>query len=148
MRFTTAEIDYLESQPLGRLATVGADGVVQANPVGFRIDDDGTIVIGGYKMATSRKYRNAAATGRAALVVDDIVSRDPRTVRGIEIRGRAEATTTAGPPSRGTATDIIRIFPESVFTWGIEPGSTGMARRHEVSDRAGSSSPTASGGST
>lgn len=147
MSFTTAEIDYLRSQPLGRLATVGADGVVQANSVGFRIDD-GTIVVGGHSLAMGRKYRNVAATGRAALVVDDLVSPNPWTVRGIEIRGRAQATITAEPPIPGTASDIIRIFPESVFTWGVEPGSTGMTRRREVSDNAGPSSASASGDSS
>jgi pyridoxamine 5'-phosphate oxidase family protein len=148
MSFTTAEIDYLRSQLLGRLATVGANGVVQANPVGFRIDSDGTVVIGGRSMATTRKYRNVAATGRVALVVDDIVSRNPWTVRGIEIRGRAEATATAEPVIPGTTTDIIRIFPERVISWGVEPGSTGMTSRREVSDSDGSSSASASAEAT
>jgi pyridoxamine 5'-phosphate oxidase family protein len=132
MAFTTAELEYLASQPLGRLATVGADGVVQANPVGFRVEDEGTIVIGGYAMARTRKDRNVAATGRAALVVDDLKSRQPWQVRGIEIRGWAEATTDAEPPMAGTTTDVIRIHPETVFTWGIEPGADGMARRRET----------------
>ena len=32
--FTEAEIEYLGGQPLGRLATVGADGRPQVKPVG------------------------------------------------------------------------------------------------------------------
>jgi pyridoxamine 5'-phosphate oxidase family protein len=100
MTFTPAELDYLRSQPLGRLATVDADGVPQVNPVGFRITSSGDVLIGGIAMAKTRKYHNVAATGRAALVIDDLASRDPWTVRGIEIRGRAEATTSDRPPIR------------------------------------------------
>jgi pyridoxamine 5'-phosphate oxidase family protein len=74
MTFTPAELDYLRSQPLGRLATVDADGVPQVNPVGFRITSSGDVLIGGFAMAKTRKYRNVAATGRAALVFDDLVS--------------------------------------------------------------------------
>jgi pyridoxamine 5'-phosphate oxidase family protein len=132
MAFTPAELEYLATQPLGRLATVGADGVVQANPVGFRVEDDGTVVIGGYRMGATRKFRNVAETGRVALVVDDLRSRQPWEVRGVEIRGRAEATTAAEPPMPGTTTDVIRIHPELVFTWGVEPGTDGMTRRREA----------------
>lgn len=131
MPFTSAELAYLSSQTLGRLATVGADGVVQVNPVGFRVLADGAVVIGGYAMGRTRKFRNVAETGRAALVVDDIRSRDPWEVRGIEIRGPAEAVTLDEPPIRGTTADVIRIIPETVFTWGLEPGAAGMTRRRE-----------------
>ena len=34
--FTDAELGYLGSQRLGRLATVDAEGAPQNNPVGFR----------------------------------------------------------------------------------------------------------------
>jgi pyridoxamine 5'-phosphate oxidase family protein len=130
MTFTSAELDYFRSQPLGRLATVGADGVVQVNPVGFRVRSDGSIVIGGYSMARTRKFRNVAATGRAALVVDDLRSRDPWEVRGIEVRGRAEATSVDDPPIPGATSDVIIVHPDTVFTWGVEPGVEGMTRRH------------------
>jgi len=36
--FTTAELDYLQTQRLGRLATVGPDGTPHATPVGFLYD--------------------------------------------------------------------------------------------------------------
>jgi pyridoxamine 5'-phosphate oxidase family protein len=92
MVFTENERDYLASQPLGRLATVDTKGHPQDNPVGFAYDEvNGTIDIGGWTMGTTRKFANVATTPFAALVVDDLVSRDPWTVRGMEIRGRAEA---------------------------------------------------------
>jgi len=124
MTFSATELDYLRSQPLGRLATVGADGVPQVNPVGFRVTSSGDVLIGGHALATTRKYRNVAATGRAALVIDDLVSRSPWTVRG-----RAEATTTDRPAGPGATTDVIRLRPDTVFTWGIDAPDQGMARR-------------------
>ena len=129
MTFTPAELDYLRSQPLGRLATVDADGSPQVNPVGFRVTSSGDVLIGGYAMAKTRKYRNVAATGRAALVIDDLASRDPWTVRGIEVRGRAEATTVDDPPIPGTTTEVIRLRPDTVFTWGLEASDQRMTRR-------------------
>jgi len=129
MTFTDAELDYLRSQPLGRLATVDADGAPQVNPVGFRITSSGDVLIGGYAMAKTRKYRNVAATGRAALVIDDLASRDPWTVRGIEIRGRAEATNSDAPPVPGATNDVIRLHADTIFTWGVESPDQRMTRR-------------------
>ena len=129
MTFTPAELDYLRSQPLGRLATVDADGAPQVNPVGFRITSSGEVLIGGLALAKTRKYRNVAATGRAALVIDDLASRDPWTVRGIEIRGRAEATTSDRPAVPGATNDVIRLHPDTIFSWGIESPDQRMTRR-------------------
>jgi hypothetical protein len=48
MIFTEAELPYLRSQRLGRLATVAADGFLQNNPVGFVVGEAaGVINIGG-----------------------------------------------------------------------------------------------------
>lgn len=129
MTFTPAELDYLRGQPLGRLATVDADGAPQVNPVGFRITSSGDVLIGGYAMARTRKYRNVAATGRAALVIDDLASRDPWTVRGVEIRGRAEATTSDRSPVPGAADDVILLHADTVFTWGVEATDQPITRR-------------------
>ena len=47
-RFSSAEVNYLRSQILGRLATVGPDGRPHVVPVGFRYNPDlDTIDIGG-----------------------------------------------------------------------------------------------------
>jgi pyridoxamine 5'-phosphate oxidase family protein len=69
MSLTTHERDYLASQPLGRLATVDSNG------------HSGTIEIGGFSMGTTRKFANVATTPFASLVIDDLVSKDPWTVR-------------------------------------------------------------------
>ena len=80
--FTEAERAYLKSQLLGRLATVDASGAPQNSPVGVFLDEKtGDIVIGGGAMGASRKFRSVRVNGRVALVVDDLVSRDPWRVR-------------------------------------------------------------------
>jgi pyridoxamine 5'-phosphate oxidase family protein len=127
MSFTDLEVAYLESQRLGRLATVQPTGTLQASPVGYRYNKaTGTIDIAGFNMAASRKFRNVADNGRVAFVVDDIKSVQPWRVRCLEIRGRGEAITepadsayeSAGPT--GVDGAIIRIHPERVIAFGLE----------------------------
>jgi pyridoxamine 5'-phosphate oxidase family protein len=128
--FTQAELDYLAAQPLGRLATAGPGGTLQNNPVGFKVDPaTGTIDIGGWNMGASRKFRNVAANGQVAFVVDDLVSVQPWTVRGLEVRGHAEALSGTDPPQQFMSGEIIRIHPERIFSWGIEPGQDSMRGR-------------------
>jgi pyridoxamine 5'-phosphate oxidase family protein len=124
MTFTQAEIDYLATQRLGRLATAQPDGTLQANPVGFSYNASlGTIDIGGHNMAASRKFRNVAANGRVAFVVDDIASVQPWRVRCVEIRGDAEAIGTPADSVARTAGAIIRVNPRRVISFGLDdPG--------------------------
>jgi len=130
MTFSELERDYLAAQPLGRLATVSEQGMPQNNPVGFDLDEEiGTIDIGGRAMGGTRKFRNVGATAVAALVVDDLVSRDPWTVRGIEIRGWAEALSGVDPISSYASGEIIRIHPTRVISWGLDPNEPGMIGR-------------------
>jgi pyridoxamine 5'-phosphate oxidase family protein len=113
--FTPTELDYLTSQPLGRIATAQPDGTLQVSPVGFRYNPNlGTIDVSGYNMERSKKFRNVADNGRVAFVVDDLASVRPWRPRCLEIRGRAE-TVTDGP-----AGPIIRIHPERVISFGID----------------------------
>ena len=130
MTLTQTERDYLGTQRLGRLATVGPGGDPQNNPVSFSYNAEfGTIDIGGYAMGASRKFRNLRHNDQVAFVVDDIASVDPWRVRGIEIRGRAEALTGQAPANPHLSGEIIRIHPHRVFSWGIDPHAQGMARR-------------------
>lgn len=123
--FTDTELAYLRSQRIARLATDQPDGTLQVNPVGYGVNLDlGTIDIGGYGMAASRKFRNVAANGRAALVVDDVRSVDPWRVRFLELRGHAEAIeepTDAQDQARGRLGSIIRFRPERILAMGLEP---------------------------
>jgi pyridoxamine 5'-phosphate oxidase family protein len=130
MALTDLERHYLAGQPLGRLATVRGDGSPQNNPVGFAYNEaTGTIDIGGRAMGATRKFANVRATGVAALVVDDLASRDPWTVRGVEIRGWAEVIIGAeSGPSYGSG-ELIRIHPSRVISWGLDPDHPGMNGR-------------------
>ena len=120
--FTPAELDYLAGQPLGRLATLAPDGYPQNNPVTFRVDPEkGTIEIGGHALGASRKFASVRARRQVAFVVDDIVSFDPWQVRGIEIRGDAEALIDQAPLLPGFSTELIRIHPRRIRTWGLDP---------------------------
>jgi pyridoxamine 5'-phosphate oxidase family protein len=59
-------------------------------------------------MASTRKFRNVHATRRVAFVVDDIVSVDPWTVRGVEVRGTGEALSGQTVSQPGLSPEIIR----------------------------------------
>jgi pyridoxamine 5'-phosphate oxidase family protein len=122
--FTDEEIDYLDGQRIGRLATSHADGLLQNNPVGFGVNRAlGTIDIGGFNMSRSRKFRNVAENGRAAFVVDDVFSVDPWRVRFLEIRGHAEAIAEPTDPSdQMGAGAIIRLHPTRILSVGLQPG--------------------------
>jgi pyridoxamine 5'-phosphate oxidase family protein len=120
--FTEPELHYLRGQTLGRLATVDPTGAPQNNPVGFRVDEGaGQVVIGGMAMGQTRKFRNVQHNEHVALVVDDLASTDPWVVRGVEVRGRAEAVTGIDPPMRGMSPEVIRITPEWIGSWGVDP---------------------------
>ena len=121
MLFTEAERDYLGSQWLARLATVDPQGRPQNNPVGFFVNDAaGTIDIWGMSLGKSRKFRNVGANPAVAVVIDDLVSRRPWRVRGIEIRGDAEALTGQQPPYPYYSREVIRVRPRRIITWGVE----------------------------
>jgi len=138
--FTEAEAEYLDSQPLGRLATVGPDGRPHVTPVGVFYDPETrTIVIGGHagtNMAASKKFRDARRCPDVAFVVDDLASMDPWTPRFIEIRGRAETHTDGG---EGVGERIganmpfdpawIRIRPRRILAMGIDGGPFEVSAR-------------------
>lgn len=119
--FTQREIDYLQSQRLGRLATVNAAGQPHVVPVGFRYDPESdTIAIGGHNFAESKKVRDAKANPRVAFVVDDLTSISPWRVRGIEIRGTAEYVEGSDPGiGPGFDASWFRITPRRIISWGF-----------------------------
>jgi pyridoxamine 5'-phosphate oxidase family protein len=120
--FTPAEIDYLQSQRLGRLATVGPDGQPHVVPVSFRYNPAlDTIDIGGHDFAKRKKFRDVRSNPRVAFVVDDVASIDPWRPRGIEIRGTAEMLASGGSEiMAGFDPEMFRIRPKRVISWGIE----------------------------
>ena len=112
--FRETELRYMAGgRQLGRIATVGADGTPHVVPVAWiynAVRD--AIDVGGFELERSKKFRDVARTGRAAIVVDDLAGTDPWHPRGIEIRGRGEAIALPTP--------LIRIHPERIVSWGLE----------------------------
>ena len=130
MAFTDGEIAYLASQPLARLATAQRDGTLQNSPVSaFYNPEHRTIDVGGHNMATSQKFRNVGRHPQVALVVDDIVSRQPWQVRCLEIRGEAEAIAEPVDSAARMPGAIIRIHPRRIISWGIDPPGLGLGKR-------------------
>lgn len=80
MFFTDAERDYLRGQMLGRLATIGPDGTPQVRPLGFRLNGDGTIDLGGPALTKTQRYRNVLSRPQVGLVVDDMTPDGPDAV--------------------------------------------------------------------
>jgi pyridoxamine 5'-phosphate oxidase family protein len=120
--FTDAEISYLKSQRLGRLATAGADGQPHVVPVAFRYNPkEDAIEIGGHSGFSKRKkYRDVVQNPRVAFVIDDVPSVNPWTARGIEIRGQVEVLATGGGElGPGFDPEMFRIRPKRIICWGI-----------------------------
>ena len=138
--FTDEEIEYLKSQLLGRLATVGSDGQPHVVPVSFRYNAQlDTIDIGGHDFARRKKYRDVQRNPRVAFLVDDLASVNPWRVRGIEIRGKAEVLTSGGEAlGPGFAPEMFRIRPRRIVSWGImvPAGRSGPPAGGPVSDRS------------
>ena len=109
--FTRGEVEYMRDMRLGRLATVSGSGRPHVVPVGFRYNPElGVVDVRGRDLGRTKKFRDVAETGRVAFVVDDVLP--PWRARGVEVRGRAEALGGEG---------LIRIFPERIVGWGIDP---------------------------
>jgi len=121
--FTPTEIEYLQNQPLGRLATVNAAGKPQIAPVGFHYNPELEVIeIGGRTMSKSKKFRNTLKNPNVSFVVDDVLP--PWHPRGVEIRGTAQALPTGGKALFGSRYDaddaLLRITPVQIISWGLE----------------------------
>ncbi len=138
--FKPAEISYLQSQRLGRIATAGADGRPHVVPVGFRYNPElDTIEVGGHDFARRKKFRDVQQNAWVAIVIDDLVSIHPWTVRGIEIRGEAEILATGGHSlGPGFDAEMFRIHPRRVNSWGLEASTAPAAGTGRPGDEKGS----------
>jgi len=135
--FTEEELAYLRGQRLARLATVDQAGAPQNNPVGFFIDaGTGQLIVAGTAMGKSRKYRNVRRNAYVSLVVDDLASTEPWKVRGVEVRGTAEAQDNVDPPVDGLSREVIRITPYWLGSWGITADQQGLNSRGVQADAA------------
>ena len=121
-RFTDSERHYLTGERrLGRLATVGRDGMPHAVPTGFTLNAElDTIDVGGIELERTKKYRDIRRTGRATIVIDDVLP--PWQPRGVEIRARAEALD-----------GLLRLHPVRIVSWGLDSDAIGDHHARDVS---------------
>ena len=119
--FSPSEIKYLQTQRLGRLATVGPNGQPHVVPVAFRYNPGlDTIDIGGHDFSKRKKFRDVQTNPNVAIVVDDIASLNPWKVRGVEIRGQVEVLPSGGTEILpGFAPQMFRLRPKRVISWGV-----------------------------
>lgn len=101
MQFTASELEFLRSQRIARLATVGPTGWPHVVPVMYSMDEAGGACefdVDGVKL------RNLSGEPRAAMVVDAM---GPK--RGVSIQGKTELI---GP-------ERARLTPVRKFSWGL-----------------------------
>lgn len=98
-----AELEFLRSQRIGRLATVGPGGQPHVMPVMYQLTEDGSLEFD----ADGIKLRNLTAEPRVAFVVDTM---GPR--RGVAVQGVASVV----------APERARLRPRRAFSWGLAPG--------------------------
>jgi pyridoxamine 5'-phosphate oxidase family protein len=120
VEFTDKEREFLDAQPLARIATASGKTLEpDVAPVGF--DFDGTyFFVGGYDVKRTLKCINVGSNPKVALVVDELVSMEPWDVRGIKVHGVANIATRE--EYMGRSGTYIRIEPKRKWSWGIEPG--------------------------
>ena len=111
MSFTQEEIEYLQTQPLARVATVDDQGQPDVVPVTYEFD--GThINIGGFRPSETRRHHNVAGGNqKLALVIDDLVSTHPWSPRFLRIYGTAEVVNGPQP--------YLRVTPRISWSWNL-----------------------------
>ena len=101
MLFTATELEFLRTQRVARLATVGPSGWPHVVPVMYSIGEDG----GTFEFDVDGvKLRNLSGEPRAAMVVDAMGQK-----RGVSFQGKAELI---GP-------ERARLTPTTKFSWGL-----------------------------
>ena len=100
VEFTVEELEFLRSQRIARLATVGPSGWPHVVPVMYSIDEGGAFEFD----VDGVKLRNLSSEPRAAMVIDAM---GPK--RGVAIQGTAELI----------GAERARLKPTSKFSWGL-----------------------------
>ena len=100
MDFTERELEFLRSQRICRLATVGPTGWPHVTPVMYALDESGSFEFD----VDGVKLRNLQSEPRAAIVIDAM---GPK--RGVAVQGRVKLI---GP-------ERARLTGERKFSWGL-----------------------------
>ena len=122
--FTPAEIHFLQSQRLGRIATVGRTSELHVVPARFQFNGAlDTIDVTGRFMGGSKKFRDVQEDDRVAFVADGWTPEGAPC--GVEVRGHATAILTGGDSITPEADpEFIRITPTRIVSWGIDTAPT------------------------
>jgi len=116
--FSSEELTYLAEGKLGRLATIGPDGVPHIVPLGWTYNSTlDTIDVSGRDFAASQKFRNVKRNPNVALVVDDVLP--PWQPRCVMVRGHGEAIDDEVGPDGNPTGAMIRITPTQVISFGL-----------------------------
>lgn len=118
MSFTAEEIDYLRTQPVGRVGTAAADGQPDAVPIGIEYDGVYFYVGGGHEPEKTRKFLNVSAgNDKIVLLWDDLVTTDPWTPRFLRVYGTGELVEHTGMFGPGR---YLRITPTVSWSWNLD----------------------------
>jgi pyridoxamine 5'-phosphate oxidase family protein len=120
--FTEAEIAYLQSKTMCRLATIGADGRPHLIPLTYRFNaEEDAIDIGGVDFGNTKKWRDMLHNPHVAVLVDDAA---PGRADAVEIRGDAEPHLTGGelinPRFPNFKPEFVRVRPHRIISWGLD----------------------------
>ncbi|MDG6905922.1 MAG: PPOX class F420-dependent oxidoreductase [Nitrososphaerota archaeon] len=131
-QFSKAEMEYLRSQRLARIATVSSNGQPDVVPVGLGFDGK-YFWVGSYDqeiLFRGMKYKNVKNGNKlVSLVVDDLESVNPWKPRNVKIYGEAEILDHEGRFGKGK---YLRITPK--ISWssglaGLETGKDGWRKK-------------------
>jgi len=120
--FSDAEIAYLQSKTMGRLASIGADGRPHLIPLTYHFNaEEDAIDLGGVDFGNTKKWRDMLQNPRVAFLVDDA---SPDGAHAIEIRGDAEPHFRGGesinPRFPNFKPEFVRVRPHRIVSWGLE----------------------------
>jgi pyridoxamine 5'-phosphate oxidase family protein len=115
MEFTSAELDYIRTQPLARIGTASPKGKPDVAAVAFDFDGE-YFYVSGRRNEITLKYLNTQKNPRASLVIDDLASTRPWRPRGIKIFGEVDFVQRKGYVGEK---EYLRIRPTRKRSWGL-----------------------------
>src|SRR3712207_1724120 len=126
--FSDKEIEYIKTQRLARISTTSREGALQLDivPVGFDFDSNKKyFYVAGLNLSKTKKYRKVLKNEKVALLIDDLMSVNPWSPRGIRIHGTADIVARKGrgylkDNGHTSSTGYIRIVPDEKWSWGID----------------------------
>ena len=114
--FTQAEIEYINTQPLGRIGTASPKGRPDVAAIAYDFDGE-YFYISGRVNERTRKYRNTKKNPRASLVIDDLASTRPWRPRGLKVFGTIDFVQRKGYVGEK---EYLRLKPTRKTAWGLE----------------------------